>query len=76
MILVTFYSHYGAMLMKKRMGTACKLRPVPRALSSSCGTCACLEGIGLDEVREAAGETLEAVYSVTDGSYTLLFRQD
>lgn len=77
MILATFYSHYGAMLTKKKLGTACTLRPVPRSLSSSCGTCACIEGIGPETVRAVAGETLEAVYSVSDdGSYSVLFRQD
>lgn len=76
MILATFHNHYGAMLTKRKLGTACSLRPVPRILSSSCGTCACIEGIEPEEVKLVAGENLEAVYSVTEGSYTLLFRQD
>ena len=43
MIYVTFHSHYGAILFKKEMkkrGVEATLMPVPRFLSSSCGTCA------------------------------------
>ncbi|MCR5732282.1 MAG: DUF3343 domain-containing protein [Sphaerochaetaceae bacterium] len=42
----TFHSHFGAVKFNhnlKRMGITCALRPVPRALSSSCGTCAVFE---------------------------------
>ncbi len=46
MIYVTFYSHYGAIQFKRKMearGVDVTLMPVPRFLSSSCGTCARLE---------------------------------
>lgn len=39
---VTFYSHFGAMRYKKyceQLGIKVRLMPVPRELSSSCGTC-------------------------------------
>lgn len=45
--IATFYSHYGAINFKKalsRRGVQVQLMPVPRALSSSCGTCARFEG--------------------------------
>ena len=38
----TFFSHFGAMRCKKmcdKTGIAAKMMPVPRMLSSSCGTC-------------------------------------
>ncbi len=47
MTYVTFFSHYGAIQFKKQMearGLSATLMPVPRFLSSSCGTCARLEG--------------------------------
>lgn len=47
MIYVTFVSHYGAVRFRQKMarrGVAVTLMPVPRFLSSSCGTCARLEG--------------------------------
>ena len=45
--IATFYSHFGAMHFKKqceaRKMTA-RIMPVPRDLSSSCGTCVRYEG--------------------------------
>ena len=38
--VATFENHYKAMLFRKGMGSVCTLRPVPRCLSSSCGTAA------------------------------------
>ena len=40
--IATFYSHYGAVCFKKnceKLGIGTKIMPVPRNLSSSCGTC-------------------------------------
>lgn len=40
--IATFHSHYGALAFKRTLekrGLAVQLRPVPRSLSSSCGTC-------------------------------------
>lgn len=40
--IATFYSHFGAIHFKRYCGTRgwqAKLMPVPRQLSSSCGTC-------------------------------------
>ena len=63
MTYVTFFSHYGAMRFKKNMearGVAVTLMPVPRFLSSSCGTCARLDD------RDAVNlpmEDVEGVYA-------------
>ena len=57
--VATFRSHYGAMMFKKRYGEGCVLRPVPRTLSSSCGTAAYFSG---DFKAELADENLEAVW--------------
>ncbi len=41
--IITFYSHFGATRFKKeanKSGAEVQLKPVPRFLSSSCGTCA------------------------------------
>lgn len=40
--VATFYTHYDAILFHKQLqarGVNAELAPVPRALSSSCGTC-------------------------------------
>ena len=70
MMVATFANHYGAMLFKKTVGAGCNLRPVPRALSSSCGTCAFFEGPFREEYKN---ENLEAVYEEKDGRYIRIY---
>ena len=44
--IATFFSHFGAMRCKKQCdetGITAKMMPVPRTLSSSCGTCVRIE---------------------------------
>jgi hypothetical protein len=44
--IATFYSHFGAVLYYKalkKQGVSAKLMPVPRKVSSSCGTCVSYE---------------------------------
>lgn len=61
MYIATFYSHFGAMRFKQHCeakGISCILKPVPRDLSSSCGTCSQftswvpLEELQLDEIEQ------------------------
>lgn len=62
MTYVTFYSHYGAIQFKKTLearGISVTLMPVPRFLSSSCGTCARVEGLLPEDVSM---EDIEGVY--------------
>ena len=61
--VVTFHSHYGALVFRRRYGEGCSLRPVPRSLSSSCGTAAFISGPVPEELFD---ENTEAVY-VKDG---------
>ena len=45
--VATFYTHLSAQLSCKRLrsaGCEARMMPVPRALSSSCGTCVRYEG--------------------------------
>jgi hypothetical protein len=82
--VATFYSHFGAVRFRRfcrDRGVACELAPVPRSLSSSCGTCAFFEFSPLDEgedwpegielvartVGEGATVTYEEIYR-TEGS--------
>ena len=47
MYIATFYSHFGAIRYKRLCGERnipAHVMPVPRDLSSSCGTCVCCEG--------------------------------
>lgn len=73
--IATFYSHFGAIRFKKLcegQGLAAQLMPVPRDLSSSCGTCVRYEG----QVSCPGGypEEVEQVVRLTDHGYQVLFR--
>ena len=61
--VATFHSHYGAIMFRKRAGGDAELRPVPRTLSSSCGT-----AVFFTSPFDAADtdENTEAVY-IKDG---------
>ena len=63
--IATFYSHFGAIRFGKQLselGLQGKLMPVPRKVSSSCGTC----------VRFAA----DAIPALPDDDVEQLFRQE
>lgn len=71
--VATFRSHYGAMMFKKRYGEGCVLRPVPRTLSSSCGTAAYFSG---DFKAELADENLEAVWEKDGDSWRQIYGEE
>ena len=70
--IATLYSHFGAIRFKKTcegMGWPARLMPVPRNLSSSCGTCVRYEGecpaVIPEEVEQSAvleGEGYRPLY--------------
>lgn len=73
--IATFFSHFGAIRFKKyceKQKWAARVMPVPRDLSSSCGTCVRFEG----ECPAEAPEEVEQIVSVTDCGYTLLYRAE
>lgn len=78
--IATFYSHFGAVRFKKLCdsgGIPAKVMPVPRDLSSSCGTCvryegenACPSGDWSEEVEQVVAAEVEgyrAVYRAENG---------
>ena len=85
--IVTFFSHFGAVRYKQlcaEAGVACRMMPVPRDLSSSCGTCVRCEGGYLppggacaEEIEQIAREKL-GMEKVADGqtSYISLTQDD
>lgn len=72
--IATFYSHFAAMQFKKTAPadlTALQLMPVPRDLSSSCGTCvrfsataAAVEALVLSDETEQIVVVVENGYRV------------
>ena len=73
--VATFHTHLAAMrtcAALKKGGLEAKLAPVPRRLSSSCGTCVVYQGE--DPRLEAMDRDVEAVYRRDGEDYVLLSR--
>ncbi len=79
--IATFFSHFGAVRFQhlcELQGYAAQVRPVPRSLSSSCGSCVyftaeALPSSEIDALRTAELEQL--VLSEAD-CYTVLYKAD
>ena len=83
--VATFENHYKAMLFRKGMGPVCTLRPVPRCLSSSCGTSAffTLEeqadtsakaGSSVDTLSQELKALVESIYEFKNGEYHEVYK--
>ncbi|MBR5498267.1 MAG: DUF3343 domain-containing protein [Clostridia bacterium] len=63
MYVATFFSHFGAVKFSRRLKSlniAHMLKPVPRKVSSSCGTCVEFE---CDSPLSLLGDELDAIYA-------------
>lgn len=72
--IATFYSHFGAIRFKRACDARhqdARIMPVPRSLSSSCGTCVQFEG----ECPEIPAE-VEQIVTCEDGGYRTLYRAE
>ena len=74
--VITFFNHFGAVRYKReaeRSGWKVQLSPVPRSLSSSCGTC--VKYTAPEPLYDPAHDEMEqTVRCEADGSYTLLWK--
>lgn len=71
--IATFFSHFGAIRFKKqceKQGWTARVMPVPRDLSSSCGTCVQYEG----ECPNVPPEEVEQIVTITTDGYKQLYR--
>lgn len=71
--IATFYSHFGAIRFKRScdsLGWEARVMPVPRNLSSSCGTCVRFEG----NCPDHPPQEVEQIVRVTDEGYLPLYR--
>ena len=74
--IATFFSHFGAIRFKKlcqKSGWPARVMPVPRDLSSSCGTCVRYEGTD-HRPSDEIPEEVEQIVQVTDSGYVQLHR--
>ena len=78
--IATFFSHFGAIRFQRlcsELGYETQLAPVPRSLSSSCGTCVLFRANELDEgqLKQMLTPELEQLV-LDDNGYTLLFQAE
>ena len=76
--IATFYSHFGAIRCKKlceAQGLSARAMPVPRNLSSSCGTCVRCQERWLRPEGEAA-QDVEQVAAWDGTGYTTVYHID
>ena len=76
--IATFYSHFGAIRFKKLCGAQgwnARVMPVPRDLSSSCGTCVRYEGTDFRPSEELP-EEVEQIVQVTENGDVLLHKAE
>ena len=74
--IATFFSHFGAIRFKKLCQKAswpAQVMPVPRDLSSSCGTCVRYEGSTLCP-NDRMPEEVEQIVEVSDTGYVCRHR--
>lgn len=74
--IATFYSHFGSirfMRLCRAEGIPVQIMPVPRDLSSSCGTCARYESDRAYPQADYA-EEIEQIVSVTAQGYEQVYR--
>ena len=72
--IITFYAHIGAVRYKKMcqsQGINARIMPVPRELSSSCGSCVCTED-GYVEPTQRVAEEVEQIVKITDTGYSVI----
>lgn len=76
--IATFYSHFGAIRFQricKENKITSKLSPVPRDLSSSCGTCVYYEALG-NFLGENIPEEVEQIVEISDSGYVQIYKAE
>ncbi|WP_303997996.1 DUF3343 domain-containing protein [Megamonas hypermegale] len=76
--IATFYSHFGAIRFKKLCEAhdiSAKVMPVPRNLSSSCGTCVKCDGelVALGEIHT---DEVEQIVEITHAGYRIIYQAE
>lgn len=75
--IATFYTHLSALLTCQAMqeaGIAARMTPVPRALSSSCGTCVRFRAS--EDCRTLLDRDAEALYAAESGGYRMIWESE
>ncbi len=75
-LIATFHTHAGALKFERKLKAvdeSCKLMPVPRKISSSCGVCA---RFNYEAYQDLIFEDLDAVYRVNGQEFLRLWTNE
>ena len=78
-LVITFHTHFGAMKLYKslkKQGELVRMVPVPRALSSDCGSCVRLSLDAQPKALSYLSEDAEAVYLDSGSGFELMARAE
>lgn len=77
--IATFHTHYDATRFFRRVRPLAdvRMKPVPRALSSSCGTCVVFTAEGAENLPLPGWATdgAERIYRIEASGYDLIFEE-
>ncbi len=76
--IATFFSHFGAIRYEKLcrgQGIAARVMPVPRSLSSSCGTCVRCED-GFVPPEGVCAEEIDRIVRAEENGFTEVYRKE
>lgn len=74
--IATFFSHFGAVRFQHlcvERGWQAQLRPVPRSLSSSCGTCVVFQAAALEDAYSLQTPELEQLVLQCGDGYEVVY---
>lgn len=74
--IATFFSHFGAVRFQHlcvERGWQAQLRPVPRSLSSSCGTCVVFQAAALEAAESLQTPELEQLVLQCGDGYEIVY---
>lgn len=74
--IATFFSHFGAVRFQHlcvERGWQAQLRPVPRSLSSSCGTCVVFQAAVLEAAESLQTPELEQLVLQCGDGYEVVY---
>lgn len=75
-MLASFHTQSGAIKFEKQMkcfGHQCKLKPVPRKISSSCGICAVFF---LEDFNDFISDDIEYIFKVKNQDYDIIYKNE
>lgn len=74
--IATFFSHFGAVRFQHlcvERGWQAQLRPMPRSLSSSCGTCVVFQAAALEDAESLQTPELEQLVLQCGDGYEVVY---